>query len=204
MKPSFPLQFPKATKPTSLHGAPVRSNPSSAQFPEPTIGADRTGLLRRGFTLRPVSRGNDQPLHRFPGGGSAAPTRFPEAEQHIPPHRPPVHVELASPLRLPGSMVRALRHGLLERVMPALFTRLPERRNTSLTARGPRLKTMSSHDFPCAHTVLEARLPMLGGTHFAWLPTRSVSSARSHLRVERVAVRRSHRPVARPMRCRKR
>jgi hypothetical protein len=120
MKSSCPLRFPKATKPTSLHGAPVRSNPSSAQFPEPTTGTDRTGLLRRGSRFAQFPGGR---INRCTGFLAADPPRrsVSRAERQIQPHRPPVHVELASPLRLPGSAVRALRHGLLELVMPVFL-----------------------------------------------------------------------------------
>lgn len=167
MKPSPPLQFPEAAKPTSLHGVPVRSRP----IPDPV---SRTGNRHR-MHGAPCTSAHVSP--GFPSEPSAAaqvpaqpnPIRrsVSRGEQRTRLHRRPIRVELASSPRLPGSTVRDPRYGLLALMMPAVFARFPERRSPASRARGPSTNTASSHSFPCAHAVLVARLPMLGGTHFA-------------------------------------
>jgi hypothetical protein len=50
MKPNSSLRFPGTTKPTSLHGGPVRSAPTATtRFPEPTIRP----RFKRGFCVDP-------------------------------------------------------------------------------------------------------------------------------------------------------
>jgi hypothetical protein len=126
MKSFLPLQFPETTNPTSLHGVPVRSKPIAGSV---SRAHDRLRSHGAPCTAAHASPG-------FPVEGSAVAQvscaadllRRPvsRAEQHIQPRSPPAHVELASPLRSPGSAMRALRHGLLELVMPVFFARLPE------------------------------------------------------------------------------
>lgn len=76
--------------------------------------------------------------------------------------------------------------------------RFPERDHRP-PRRAAVLDVASSRGFPRARATRVCTAAHVGGTHFAQFPGRNVSSPRSHLRRERVAVRRSHRAVARPM-----
>jgi len=167
MKPPPPLQFPKAAKPTSLHGVPVRSRRSPIQFPEAEIDTECTGRPALRLMLHPVSRANHQPPHRFLRNQIRYSARFPEGSSG---RDYTGHPHASSSPRRPGCPARRCAiHGMgcFELMMPAVFARFPERRSPASRARGPSTNTASSHSFPCAHAVLVARLPMLGGTHFA-------------------------------------
>lgn len=91
----------------------------------------------------------------------AAPTRFPERSSATRRTGRPYSASNTSSFQLPGSTVCALRHGLLELVMPAIFRPVSRASITSRTARGPSMTTSSSPDFPGAHAAVAARLPML-------------------------------------------
>jgi len=151
-KPTSSLQFPEAPRSTAPHdrlhhevfsAAPVSRNDKS----DLTARGARTFETNRRLSFpsqrsTPIARGSCTAAHAspgFPGEGSAVAQvscaadllRRPvsRAEQHIQPRSPPAHVELASPLRSPGSAMRARRHGLLELVLPVFFARLPEHRS---------------------------------------------------------------------------
>jgi hypothetical protein len=114
MKPSSPLQFPETTPATSLHGAPVRWPRCSARFPKPIIDAGArcssiSAYVAPGFPNVPST------AKRFPARQIlAAPLSFPSGATPSGPTGHPCTSSSASSLRLPGSTVRALRHGLLE------------------------------------------------------------------------------------------
>lgn len=161
MKPTPPPRFPKAIGPTSLHGALVRSLPSNGPVSQVDLRrrshgapAPRSSYFGR-FPERSI-----RPLHRVP----AQPIRFPLGcpnESTNPPHRPPARVEHASSLRLPETASRAplardaRAHGAHNRRAVSRASIIGP------TARGPGMRTASSHGFPHAHTILSARLPML-------------------------------------------
>jgi hypothetical protein len=135
MKPPSPLRFPETTPATSLHGAPVRWLRCSARFPKPIIEAGarcslQLGLRSARFPERIVDREEVSCAADF-----AAPTRFPERSSATRRTGRPYSASNTSSFQFPGSTVRALRHGLLELVMPAIFAQFPERRSpTSLRA----------------------------------------------------------------------
>lgn len=204
MKPNPPPRFPKAIGPTSLHGAPVRSLPTNGPVSQVDprrrshgAPAPRSSYFGR-FPERSIS-----PLHRVP----AQPIRF----------------SAQFPERIDESAAQAARTSRARFVAPV--ARNGESRSTC-TGCSSSWCPRSTRGFPsvnrwphCARSGHEnsvfARSPArshhslctaahAGGTRFTWLPTRSVSSARSHLRVERVAVRQSQRMVAHAMRRRER
>lgn len=204
MKPTPPLRFPKAIGPTSLHGAPVRALPVTGPVSQvdPRRRSHGAPAPRCSYFGRFPER-SIRPLHRVPAQPIRFFARFPE--------------------RIDESAAQAARTSRARFVAPV--ARNGESRSTctgcssSWRQRATRGCPSVDHRPHCARSVHEngvfARFPArshhplctaahAGGTRFAWLPTQSVSSARSHLRVERVAVRRSQRMVAHAMRRRER
>lgn len=150
MKPIASLQFPEAPKSTAPHerlhheanpGALVaqsdrvdvtaRGARMLAAFDRPSFPNRSSAPITRGsctteLMLRPVSRARHQAAAQ--GSCTADPLFRPvsRGERRIRPHRPPVRIELTSPLRLPETTRHARLHGLLELMMPTRRTRLPE------------------------------------------------------------------------------
>jgi hypothetical protein len=204
MKPTLPPRLPEAIESTSLHGAPVRS------------------MLR----TDPVSRADHQRRsHGAPAPRSSRFTRFPE-RCISPLHRVPVR-RIRFSARFPGGIDAFSRTGRPYESSSLRCSGCPKQRRllhrTGCSSSWRRHSTPGYpdvyHRLQCARSEHEnsvfARFPArshhprctaahAGGTRSARLPTRNVSSARSHLHVERVAVRRSHRTVAHAMRRRER
>jgi hypothetical protein len=170
--PSFRL--PDAPAPTSLHGAPAGElplHPVSRTSKPRAIRGTRTAEPPR----HPVSRAVKQPqLHGSPMFWSQRRRRGCPKHRHSP--HPTGCSSCGTFVRRAVARTTTFGPTALIRSEADLFIRLPARRS--------RPHCTDAH---------------AGGTRFSQFPARSVPPPHSHLRGERVAVRRSHRIVAHAM-----
>jgi hypothetical protein len=195
--PARPPRLPGTNTPTSARVARTMKSPPLLRLPETTASTSLHGVPARAPHPRPVSQTTKlRRLAGHPNSRATAPPSFPSGEA-APAARVTSALEPTPPPWLPRTSALAPSHRLLE---PRDLDTTPgcpniDRGLAALIRReaGPFVRLPARRFRPhCtdAHA---------GGTRFAQSPARSVSSSRSHLRGERVAVRLNHGMVAHPM-----